>query len=90
MGSINLRFLHQEAPEGPRLPGSRALVLPLGLNDYLDTFIFYTNIDIIGIPKEEEREKREENPFEEIMAENYLNLGRKTDTSRKQRESQTR
>ena len=37
------------------------------------------NICIIGVPEEEEREKRAENLFEEIIAENSLNLGKKTE-----------
>ena len=38
-----------------------------------------TNIHIIGVPEREEREKRAENLFEEIMAENFSNLGKETD-----------
>ena len=35
---------------------------------------------MIGIPKGEEREKGIENVFEEIMAENFPNLKKETDT----------
>ena len=41
--------------------------------------IKYTNICIIGVPKGEEREKEAENLFEEIIAENFPNLGKETD-----------
>ena len=36
------------------------------------TFVFW-------IPREEEKEKEAENLFEEVMAENFPNLGKKTD-----------
>ena len=39
-----------------------------------------TNIRIIGVPEGEEREKGAENLFEEIMAENFPNLAKETDT----------
>ena len=39
----------------------------------------YTNIHIIGVP-EEEREKGAENVFENIIAENFPNLGKETVT----------
>ena len=38
------------------------------------------NLCIIGIPEGEEREKEIENVFEEIMAENFPNLKKETDT----------
>ena len=41
--------------------------------------IKHTNIRIIGVPEGEEREKRMENLFEEIMAENFPNLAQETD-----------
>ena len=37
------------------------------------------NLSITEIPEEEEREKRTENLFEEIMAENFPNLKKETD-----------
>lgn len=49
-----------------------------------------TNICIIEAPEGKERKKRTENVFD-IMAKNFLNLGKKqTSRSHKQRESQTR
>ena len=38
------------------------------------------NLHIIGLPEGEEREKGIENIFEEIMAENFPNLNKETDT----------
>ena len=35
-----------------------------------------TNIQIIGVPQEEEKNKRYEKIFEEIMVENFLNMGK--------------
>ena len=40
----------------------------------------FTNIHIIGIPEGEEREKEVENVFDEIMAENFPNLKKETET----------
>ena len=37
------------------------------------------NIDIRGVPEEAEREKETENLFEEIIAENFPNVGKETD-----------
>ena len=37
-----------------------------------------TNICIIGVPEGEEKKKRPEKIFEEIIAENFLNLGKET------------
>ena len=48
------------------------------LRDLWDN-IKHTNIHIIGIPEGEEREKGEENIFENIIAENFSNLGKETD-----------
>ena len=48
----------------------------------------HTNIQIIGVPKREERGKEAENVLEEIIAEDFPNLGKETDIgSRKHRES---
>ena len=38
-----------------------------------------SNILIIGLPEDKEREKGAENIFEEIIAENFTNLGKETD-----------
>ena len=39
----------------------------------------HNNIHIIGLPEEEEKEKVAEGLFEEIIAENFSNLGKDTD-----------
>ena len=50
-----------------------------------------TNIHITGIPEGEEREKGAENISEEIMAENFPNLGKETDFQvQKTQKTQTR
>lgn len=38
-----------------------------------------TNIHTIGVPEEEERDKKAENIFEDIIAENFPNLAKETD-----------
>ena len=48
-----------------------------------------TNIRIIGFPEEEEKKKGTERIFEEIIAENFPNMGKKTVNSKKHRESHT-
>ena len=45
------------------------------LRDLLDN-IKCTNIQIIGVPEEEEKKKGFENIFEEIMVENFPNMGK--------------
>ena len=45
----------------------------------LSDSIKHNNIHIIGILEEEEKEKGEENLFEEIIIENFPNLGMETD-----------
>ena len=42
--------------------------------------IKHTNIRIIGVPEGEEREKGPEKIFEEIMVENFLNMGKEIAT----------
>ena len=37
-----------------------------------------TNIQIIGVPEEEEKKKGTERIFEEIIVENFLNMGKET------------
>ena len=41
----------------------------------LSDYIKLNNIHIIGVPEEEELKKGTEDLFEQIMAENFLNLG---------------
>ena len=48
-----------------------------------------TNIQIIGVPEEEEKEKVSEKIFEEIIVENFSNMGKEIIKSRKHRESHT-
>ena len=48
------------------------------------------NIHIIGVPEGEEREKRPEKIYEEIIVENFPNMAKKIPPkSRKRRESHT-
>ena len=52
--------------------------------------IKHTNIQIIGVPEEEQKKQAYENIFEEIIVENFPNTGKKIITkSRKQRETHT-
>ena len=46
-----------------------------------------TNIQNIAVPEEEEKKKGTEKIFEEIIVENFLNMGKKIIKSRKHRES---
>lgn len=48
------------------------------LRDVWDN-IKHTNIHIAGVQKRGEREKRAENSFEEVIAENFPNLEKETD-----------
>ena len=48
-----------------------------------------TNIHIIGVPEGEERERGPEKIFEEIIVENFPNMGKGIIKSRKRRESHT-
>ena len=48
-----------------------------------------TNIRIIVVPEEEERKKGNEKIFEEIIVENFPNMGKEIIKSRKHRESHT-
>ena len=48
-----------------------------------------TNIRIIGVPEEEEKKKGTEKIFEEIIVENFPNIGKEIVRSRKRRESHT-
>ena len=45
------------------------------LRDFWDN-IKHTNIEIIGVPEEEEKKKGYENIFEEITVENFPNMGK--------------
>ena len=55
------------------------------LQDLWDN-IKVTNICVIRVPEGEEKEKGEENLFEEIMTENFFNLETETVRFRKPRE----
>ena len=48
-----------------------------------------TNIQIKGVPAEEEKNKETEKIFEEIIVENIPNMGKEIIKSRKSRESHT-
>ena len=48
-----------------------------------------TNIQITGVPEEEEKKKGSEKIFEEIIVENFPNMGKEIVKSRKHRESHT-
>ena len=48
-----------------------------------------SNIRIIGVPEEEEKKKGTEKIFEEIIVENFPNMGNEIIKSRKCRESHT-
>ena len=48
-----------------------------------------TNIRITGVPEEEEKNKRSEKIFEEIIVENFPNMGKEIIKSTKCRESHT-
>ena len=45
-----------------------------------------TNIQIIGVPEEEEKKKGSEKIFEEIIVKNFPNMGKEIIKSRKHRE----
>ena len=46
-----------------------------GLRDFWDN-IKCTNIQIIGVPEEEEKKKGTEKIFEDIIVENFANMGK--------------
>ena len=48
-----------------------------------------TNIRIIGVPEEEEKKKGSEKIFEEIIVENFPNMGKEIVNSSKHRECYT-
>ena len=59
------------------------------LRDLYDN-IEHTNIRIIGVSEEKEKKKRTDKIFEEIIVENYPNMGKEMSVkSRKHRESHT-
>ena len=58
------------------------------LKDFWDN-IKCTNIQIIGVPEGEEKKKGTEKIFEEIIVENFPNMGKEIVKFRKRRESQT-
>ena len=49
----------------------------------------HTNIWIIGVPEEGEKKEGSEKIFEEIIVENYRNMGKEIVKARKRRESHT-
>ena len=49
----------------------------------------HTNIQIRGVPEVEEKKKGTEKIFEEIIVENFPNMGKEIVNSRKHRESHT-
>ena len=44
-----------------------------------------TNIEIIGVPEEEEKKKVSEKIFEEIIVENFHNMGKESQVQKAQR-----
>ena len=58
-----------------------------GLKSFWDNFK-HTNVQVLGVPEEEEKEQEIENLFEKIMKENFPNLVKEIDIQ-KFRESQT-
>ena len=48
-----------------------------------------TNIQITGVPEEEEKKKRYEKIFEEIIFENFLNMEKEIIKSKRHKESHT-
>ena len=55
--------------------GKRMKRIEDGLRDLRDN-IKHTNIQIIGVPEEEEKKKGRDKNFEEIIVENFLNMGK--------------
>ena len=58
------------------------------LRDFWDN-ITRTNIRIIGVPEEEEKEKGYEKIFEEIIVENFPNMEKEIVKSKRRKESHT-
>ena len=58
------------------------------LRDFCNN-IKHINIQIMGVPEEEEKKKETEKILEEIIVENFPNMGKEIIKSRKHRESQT-
>jgi len=58
------------------------------LRDLWDN-IKHTNIQIIGVPEEEEKKKRYEKNFEEIRVENFPNMEKEIVKSKRHKESHT-
>ena len=58
------------------------------LRDHWDS-IKHINIRILGYPEEEGKKKGSEKIFDEIIAENFPNMGKEIVNSRKHRESHT-
>ena len=51
--------------------------------------IKHTNIQIIGVPEEKEKKKGYEKNFEEIIVENFPNIGKEIIKSKRHKESHT-
>ena len=66
----------------------RMNIIEDSLRDLWDN-IKRTNIRIIGVAEEEEKKKGTEKIFEEIIVENFPNMGKEIVKSRKCRESHT-
>ena len=58
------------------------------LRDLWDN-IKHTNIQIIGVPEEEEKNKKYEKNFEEIRVENFPNMEKEIVKSKRHKESHT-
>ena len=58
------------------------------LRDLQDN-IKHTNIWIIGVPEEEEKKKEYEKMFEEIIVENFPNMGKEIVKSKRHKKSNT-
>ena len=58
------------------------------LRDFWDN-VKHTNIQIIGVPEEEEKKKRYEKNFEEIIVENVPNMEKEIVRSKRHKESHT-
>ena len=59
------------------------------LGDLWDN-IKFTNIQIIGVPEEEEKKKVDENIFEEIIVENFPSMGKEIVKSKRCKKFHTR
>ena len=74
----NLENRIMEITQSEQQKGKQIFKNENSLRDLWDN-IKHNNIHIIGVPEGEEREKRVENVFDEITAENLPNLTKDTD-----------